>query len=310
MSTSTHQSSTSSEAPTISVRNVTKHFGGANPITALNDVSLDVSRGELCVLIGLSGSGKSTLLRHFNGLHLPSSGTVNVFGTEVPTASKAELRALRRRVGFVFQQFNLVPRATVIENVLTGALGRVRGPRFGVVGYSKTLRRDAASHLDRVGLGDRLFQRTGTLSGGQQQRVGIARMLMQRPELVLADEPVASLDPEASNAIMDLLFRICAEDRLTVVCSLHQVDLALRHGSRLVGLRDGEIVLDRPTHELTEADAMGVYSRLTSGQPSSTSGPNPQRIVDLAEPNIKPDIKPKIKSVEEVHAGERLVPQK
>ncbi len=286
--------------PTISVRGLTKRFGGANPITALDDVSLDVGRGELCVLIGLSGSGKSTLLRHFNGLHLPTSGDVRVFDTDLTTASRRETQMLRRRVGFVFQQFNLVPRATVLENVLTGALGRLRGPRFGVIGYSTSLRREAATHLARVGLADRLFQRTGTLSGGQQQRVGIARMLMQRPELVLADEPVASLDPEASTAIMELLFRICAEDRLTVVCSLHQVELALRHGSRLVGLRDGKVVLDRPTYELSAADAMSVYQRLTSehrGSNDSANGsdrrghvelaPSASGTVDLTEPLVR-----------------------
>jgi phosphonate transport system ATP-binding protein len=254
----------STAAPTIALRHVSKHFGGVNPVKALDGVSLDVYPGELCVLIGLSGSGKSTLLRHVNGLHLPTSGSVNVFSQEVSSASKSELRALRRRIGFVFQQFNLVPRATVIENVLTGALGRLRGPRFGIVGYSMALRQEAAEHLDRVGLGDRLFQRTGTLSGGQQQRVGIARMLMQRPELVLADEPVASLDPEASKSIMELLFRICAEDNLTVVCSLHQVDLALEHGTRLVGLRDGKVVLDQPTDTLSSADAMNVYKQLAT----------------------------------------------
>lgn len=248
--------------PTISVRSVTKHFGGANPVVALDRVDLDVHPGELCVLIGLSGSGKSTLLRHVNGLHRPSSGSVQVLGVDVANARSRELRALRRRVGFVFQHFNLVPRATVLENVLTGALGRLRGPRFGVLSYSTALRNEAATHLDRVGLGDRLFQRTGTLSGGQQQRVGIARMLMQRPELVLADEPVASLDPEASRIVMELLFRICSEEQLTVVCSLHQVDLALQHGTRIVGLRDGRIVLDSPAADLATADAMQVYGRL------------------------------------------------
>ncbi len=280
--------------PTISLRHVTKRFGGSTPTIALDDVSLDVGRGELCVLIGLSGSGKSTLLRHINGLHLPSGGTVNVFDTEVTRAGKADLRRLRRRIGFVFQQFNLVQRATVLENVLTGSLGRVRGPRFGVLGYSHQLRREAATHLERVGLGDRLFQRTGTLSGGQQQRVGIARMLMQRPEIVLADEPVASLDPEAAKSVMELLFRICAEDQLTVLCSLHQVDLALRHGSRLVGLRDGRIVLDRSTIGLTSADAMNVYQRLdpASGASSAANGqpnydqPGADRLVDLSVPPV------------------------
>jgi phosphonate transport system ATP-binding protein len=259
-----------SQAP-VQLRGVTKRFGGAKPLTALDNVDLEIKRGELCVLIGLSGSGKSTLLRHINGLHLPSSGSVHVLGTDVTSASRKELRALRKRVGFVFQSFNLVARSTVLENVLTGALGRLRGPRFGVSSYPNALRQEAANHLERVGLGDRLFQRTGTLSGGQQQRVGIARMLMQGPELVLADEPVASLDPEASRTVMNLLFQICQEDGLTVVCSLHQVELALAHGTRLVGLRDGQIVLDVPTAEIDVVGAMRVYESLggTPGSPGS-----------------------------------------
>jgi phosphonate transport system ATP-binding protein len=267
--------------PPVSLRGVTKRFGGAQPLTALDHVDLDVKRGELCVLIGLSGSGKSTLLRHINGLHLPTSGSVHVLGVDVGKASRKELRALRKRVGFVFQSFNLVARSTVLENVLTGALGRLRGPRFGVLSYPNDLRLEAARHLERVGLGDRLFQRTGTLSGGQQQRVGIARMLMQAPELVLADEPVASLDPEASRTVMDLLFRICQEDGLTVVCSLHQVELALAHGTRLVGLRDGQIVLDTPTSEIDVEGAMRVYERL--GGDSSSAGAVGSAVLDLRE---------------------------
>ncbi len=267
--------------PPVSLRGLTKRFGGAQPLTALNNVDLDIKRGELCVLIGLSGSGKSTLLRHINGLHLPSSGSVHVLGTDVAKASRKELRALRKRVGFVFQSFNLVARSTVLENVLTGALGRLRGPRFGVMSYSNELRQEAARHLERVGLGDRLFQRTGTLSGGQQQRVGIARMLMQGPELVLADEPVASLDPEASRTVMNLLFQICQEDGLTVVCSLHQVELALAHGTRLVGLRDGQIVLDTPTSEIDVAGAMRVYESL--GGSVLRDGSNSSTFVDLRE---------------------------
>ncbi len=253
---------TGADASVIQVRDVSKLFGGANPVRALDGVSLSVPRGQLCVLIGLSGSGKSTLLRHLNGLHQPTAGSVHVLGVEVDRAKGAELRALRRRIGFVFQQFNLVPRATVLENVLTGALGRLRGPRFGVVSYPKSLRREALVHLDRVGLGDRLFQRAGTLSGGQQQRVGIARMMMQSPELVLADEPVASLDPEASHTIMDLLFEVCREQQLTVVCSLHQIDLALEYGNRIVGLRDGKVVLDVDAKQLDREDALNVYRRV------------------------------------------------
>ena len=244
---------------TVRLSQVTKRFGGPSPVVALDAVDLTVHPGDFCALIGLSGSGKSTLLRHLNGLHEPTSGSIEVLGVDVTTARGGELRALRRRVGFVFQQFNIVLRASVIDNVLTGALGRLRGPRYGCLTYPKTLRAAAAAHLDRVGLGDRLFQRAGTLSGGQQQRVGIARMLMQQPELVLADEPVASLDPEASRSVMDLLMKVCREDQLTVICSLHQLDLALDYSTRIVGLRNGIKVLDRATHELDSVEAMRVY---------------------------------------------------
>lgn len=247
---------------TVRLSQLTKRFGGASPVTALDAVDLMVRPGEFCALIGLSGSGKSTLLRHLNGLQRPDTGTVEVLGVDVTAARGAELRALRRRVGFVFQQFNLVLRGTVMDNVLTGALGRVRGPRYGAMTYSKAMRAEAAMHLDRVGLGDRLFQRAGTLSGGQQQRVGIARMLMQRPELVLADEPVASLDPEASRSVMDLLMTVCREDDLTVICSLHQLDLALDYSTRIIGLRNGVKVLDRLSAEIDSEEAMQVYRQV------------------------------------------------
>jgi len=255
--------------PVVRVHDLTKDFATTR---ALDHVALEVPRGQLLVLVGLSGSGKSTLLRHLNGLHLPSRGSVEVLGTDLSTASTRELRSLRRRVGFVFQQFNLVGRSTCLENVLSGALGRVRGPRFGVLSYAKALRREALEHLDRVGLADRAFQRADTLSGGQQQRVAIARTLMQGPELLLADEPVASLDPESSAQVMDVLFRICVEEQLTVVCSLHQVELALGWAHRLVGLRDGQKVLDRDASHLDEAEVMEVYQRV---EPGSTSIPRP-----------------------------------
>lgn len=245
--------------PVVRTRNLTKRFGGT---LALSSVSLDVPAGELCVLVGLSGSGKSTILRHLNGLHRPTAGSVEVLGTDVVGAGSAELRRLRRRVGFVFQQFNLVGRSTCLENVLSGALGRMRAPRFGVLSYSRSLRCEAFDHLDRVGLADRAFQRADTLSGGQQQRVAIARTLMQGPELLLADEPVASLDPESSAQVMEVLLRICTEERLTVLCSLHQVELALGWAHRIVGLRDGEKVLDRDARTLDNDDVMHVYRRV------------------------------------------------
>lgn len=250
-----------SGSPVVRLRDLRKEFDGGK-VTALDGVSIDIHAGELTVLIGLSGSGKSTLLRHLNKLHVPTSGHVEVLGHDVAAAKGKQLRALRRDVGFVFQQFNIVGRLSCLENVLSGALGRLRGPRYGVLTYSKAMRRDALEHLDKVGLADRAFQRTDTLSGGQQQRVAIARMLMQQPKLVLADEPVASLDPEISGQVMEVLLRVCSEAGLTVLCSLHQVDLALGWANRLIGLRDGKLVLDKPAQGLTTAEAMNVYKRL------------------------------------------------
>lgn len=243
--------------PVVDVRDLVKTYG---PVRACDGIDVTVSKGELLGLVGRSGSGKSTLLRHVNALERPDSGAVTVFGVDATTARGKPLRALRRRVGVVFQQFNLIGRLTVLENVLAGALGRVRGPRYGIVTWSKADRREAIEALDRVGLADRPYERAGSLSGGQQQRVGIARMLMQRPELVLADEPVSSLDPETAAAVMDMLFRICLEDQLTVICTLHQVELALGWTKRVVALREGKVVLDEPTAGLTAERLSAVYA--------------------------------------------------
>lgn len=240
---------------------VTKTFGST---TALKNASLQVSRGEIVVLLGLSGSGKSTLLRHLDGLETPTSGDIEVLGAKVPALRGRALRTLRSRVGFIFQQFELVPSLTVLENVLTGSLSEVRGPRLGLWGYSKAVKLRALGHLDRVGLLDRAYQRSDTLSGGQQQRVAIARALMQKPDILLADEPVASLDPESSDQVMALIREIAADEGLTVVCSLHQVDLAISWADRIVGLRHGEIVLDTPTTDLTKAEVMEIYGRVAT----------------------------------------------
>ncbi|WP_348789157.1 phosphonate ABC transporter ATP-binding protein [Leifsonia sp. NPDC080035] len=246
-------------ARAVEVSGVTKRFGET---TALDDVTLSVDRGEIVVLLGLSGSGKSTLLRHLDGLELPSQGDVRVLGQSVPGLKGRGLRALRSRVGFIFQQFELVGPLTVLENVLTGSLATLRGPRLGVFSYPASLRRRALAHLERVGLADKAYQRADTLSGGQQQRVAIARALMQEPEVLLADEPVASLDPESSETVMSLIREIALDDGLTVVCSLHQVDLALGWGDRIVGLRHGSVVLDTPTAGLDKAQVMEIYGRV------------------------------------------------
>ncbi len=245
----------------VEITALTKRFGDT---TALQDVSLTVRPGEVVVLLGLSGSGKSTLLRHVDALERPTSGTVRVGGTVVHDLSGRRLRDLRRRVGFVFQQFELVPALTVLENVLTGALATLRGPRLGLWSYPRALRYRALEHLDRVGLLDRAYQRADTLSGGQQQRVAIARALMQDPTVLLADEPVASLDPESSAQVMTLIREIAADQGLTVLCSLHQVDLALSWADRIVGLRHGEVVLDTRTAGLGKAQVMEIYGQVAT----------------------------------------------
>jgi phosphonate transport system ATP-binding protein len=247
--------------PLISVSGLTKDFG---PTRALHDVDLTVAAGEVVVLLGLSGSGKSTLLRHLDGLELPTAGRVEVLGQDIAGLAPRALRALRGRVGMIFQQFELVPSLTVLENVLTGALARLRGPRLGLWTYPRALRRVALTHLDRVGLLDKAYQRADQLSGGQQQRVAIARALMQDPQILLADEPVASLDPESSDQVMRLIREIAADDGLTVVCSLHQVDLALSWGDRIIGLRNGEVVLDTTTNGLGKAEVMEIYGRVAT----------------------------------------------
>jgi len=247
--------------PVIAVRSVTKRFGTT---VALSDVDLTVQKGEVVVLLGLSGSGKSTLLRHLNGLETASSGSVLVFGEDVATLRGSMLRTLRGVVAMIFQQFELVPSLTVLENVLTGALGQLPRPRLGISSYPKRLRRKALHHLDRVGLLQKAYDRADQLSGGQQQRVAIARALMQDPVLLLADEPVASLDPESSEEVMRLIREIAADGGLTVVCSLHQVDLALGWGDRIVGLRHGEVVLDTAAAGLSKEQVMEIYGKVAT----------------------------------------------
>ena len=236
--------------------------------TALDQVSFAVEESSFTVLLGLSGSGKSTLLRLVNGLHLPTSGVVRVLGSDIAETKGRALRQLRRNIGMVFQQFHLVGSMTALENVCSGALGALNGPRVGLWTYPKKLREAALEQLDRVGLADQRFQRADTLSGGQQQRVAVARALVQRPKILLADEPVASLDPESSHQIMTLINQIAKEDNLTVLCTLHQVNLAMEWGDRILGLRQGQLVLDAATDNLSTAEAMSIYNSV-SGHPSA-----------------------------------------
>lgn len=224
----------------LQIRNLSKTYDDGTE--ALKDVSFDVADGEFLVVIGLSGSGKSTLLRCINRLVDPSEGEIVFDGLDITEAAGDELRQARRSIGMIFQQFNLVNRSTVLSNVLAGRLGYVSQWKSLLYRFGKVDRERAYRSLERVGIREQTHKLARELSGGQQQRVGIARALMQEPSLMLADEPVASLDPVLAHGILSHLERLNREDGITVVCSLHYLDLVQRYATRVVGLRDGQVV--------------------------------------------------------------------
>ena len=221
---------------------VKKVFDGG--VVAVNGVSARIDQGEFLVILGPSGSGKTTLLRTVNGLVPLTEGKVTVDGVDVTPRNYQKVRCM---VGMIFQQFNLVGNLSVINNVLAGSLALHQNWYSGLYIFPKALRFRALEVIDRVGLLDKAYHRTDKLSGGQQQRVGIARALMQRPKVLLADEPIASLDPMIAHNILSLLKEISSEDNLTVLCSLHQVDFATRFSERIIGLANGKVVMDEPT---------------------------------------------------------------
>ena len=229
----------------IKVAGLSKTYSGR---PALRGVSLTIGAGEMVAMIGASGSGKSTLLRHFSGLETGDAdgGEVEVLGRRVQSRGRlaGDVRRIRSRVGFIFQQFNLVSRLSVETNVLAGCLGRMPAWRSLSGCFTAEQRTRARTALARVGLAEHGRQRASTLSGGQQQRAAIARALVQQAEVVLADEPIASLDPESSRRIMETLARINQEDGTTIVVSLHQVEFALKYCPRTNALKHGEIVYD------------------------------------------------------------------
>jgi phosphonate transport system ATP-binding protein len=241
----------------VRVENLTKIY--PNGVKGLSDVSLTVREGEFMVVIGLSGSGKSTLLRCINRLIDPTAGRIWLFDQEMTGARGRELRALRRQVGMIFQQFNLVRRHSVLANVLSGALGQAALAPSLLMRFSDEERRRALACLERVGLPGRESSRADALSGGQQQRVAIARALMQGPRLILADEPVASLDPALRHSVMRHIEALNREEGMTVVCTLHDVDLIQRYATRLVALRDGELVYEGGPGEFTADTFREIY---------------------------------------------------
>lgn len=246
---------------------VTKVF--ADGTRALEGVSFTVPRGQFCVVLGPSGSGKSTLLRCVNGLTEVAGGGVFLGGIQLTRRAR---RNIRRRVAMVHQLFNLVERGTVASNVLAGAVAEVPFWRVVLGWYPTDLRDRACDRLARVGLEPQhLSRRAYELSGGQQQRVGLARALLMSPEVVLADEPVASLDPAISREVLSLLRDGAAQERATVLCSLHQVDLACEFADRIIGLRDGRVVFDGRPDQFDGAAERALYSGLEAPAPSTST---------------------------------------
>jgi phosphonate transport system ATP-binding protein len=241
----------------LQIRNLGKTFPTGD--TALRNVSLDIPEGQIMGLIGPSGAGKSTLIRCINRLVEPTSGSVSLDGVDLARIGTRALRDQRRRIGMIFQEYSLVERLTVMENVLSGRLGYVSFWRSWSRRFPAEDIQRAFRLLDRVGLYDKANNRADALSGGQRQRVGIARALAQDPALLLVDEPTASLDPKTSRQIMRLITEICAERRLPAIVNIHDVPLAQQFMQRLVGLQAGEIVFDGPPGALNEQTLTTIY---------------------------------------------------
>jgi phosphonate transport system ATP-binding protein len=243
----------------IQIKNLTHIYD--NKHVAVKDVNLDITEGELVILLGPSGSGKSTLLRCINKLINPSNGDVIIDGENIVKSPENDVNRIRQKIGMIFQQFNLIERSSVFDNVLKGRLGYI-GTVESILGrYSKIDKKISQESLKRVGMDGFGQKRVSDLSGGEKQRVGIARALAQKPKMMLADEPVSNLDPKLMKEVLDLLQKICVEDKLTLVCSLHFLELAKKYATRIIGLKNGEIVFDNVPEELTEDRIVDIYGK-------------------------------------------------
>jgi len=266
--------------PILKFEHVSKHY--PNGVHALKDVSFEMAEGEFISVIGPSGSGKSTLLRAVNRLIPISGGTVRLDGQAVSAQRGAPLRRLRRRVGMIFQNYNLVYSLSVLQNVLHGRLGYMSGVN-GVLGlYSEADKREALELLGELGLGDFAYNRASDLSGGQKQRVGIARAVMQRPRLLLCDEPIASLDPSSAKTIMDLLRDMTQKRSIACIVNLHQLDVALNYSTRIIGLSQGEIIFDGPPDRLDDATIEKIYGTSRENLMIGGSGDEQKNTADCA----------------------------
>jgi phosphonate transport system ATP-binding protein len=241
----------------LAVRDLTMRY--TNGHTALRDFNLSVNAGEMVVVLGSNGSGKSTFMKCVVGLNRPTAGSVAVAGHDLAALSGRALREARLPLALISQSANLVKRRGVLANVCCGALGRHRTLATALGRVPREEIEPARAYLDEVGLLNLAGQRAGTLSGGQAQRVAVARALAQRPHVLLADEPVASLDPEAADEVMRLLRRLATGDGLAVVCVLHQPELAARYADRLVGLRRGQMAFDRPASQVSSQQIAQLY---------------------------------------------------
>ena len=243
----------------LEIKNLTKVYEGGTQ--ALTDVSFSVKPGEFLAVIGLSGSGKSTLLRCINRLIEPTEGQIIWNGEDITAASQDEMLQIRRKIGMIFQHFNLVSRSKVITNVLAGRLGYVNPAMSLLNRFPKSDRDMAIKQLDRVSIADQAYKRADELSGGQQQRVGIARAMVQEPDIILADEPVASLDPVLAHSIMQYLETINQEDGVMVLCSLHFLDLVHRYADRAIALNDGKLMFDGPPQDIDDEKFKEIYGK-------------------------------------------------
>lgn len=232
-----------------------------NGLHALKNISLEIEQGEFVAIIGLSGAGKSTLLRTINRMHDITEGSLTVNGQEVNRLNGKDLRKFRRKIGMVFQSFNLVTRTSVIKNVLTSRVPDMPLWKSIIGLYSKEDKVKALEALDKVGILDKAYIRADQLSGGQQQRVALARTIAQNPEIILADEPVAALDPVTASQVMDDFKKINEELNISVLINIHHVDLALKYADRVIGIKAGEIVYDGPSSEVNDDVLTQIYGR-------------------------------------------------
>ena len=240
----------------LKIINLKKRFKNIN---AVNGISLEINEGEIIGIIGRSGAGKSTLLRMINRLVEPSEGSIEFNDINITSLKGKALRKWRSECAMIFQQFNLVERIDVLTNVLIGSLGRNYNFLNLIGVFSKKEKINALKNLDRFDLSEKALQKAGTLSGGQQQRVAIARALMQKPKILLADEPISSLDPKNAQRVMDDMLKINREDGITIICNLHSLDVAKKYCDRLIGLSDGKVVFDGVPDDLTTEISKELY---------------------------------------------------